>query len=1100
MAAGMAGVGYSLRAPDPRVAASTPSDPHPRKAAVSTKLVIVESPNKVRSIAGYLGPDFDVEASVGHIRDLAQPSELPAAQKKGPYGKFAVDVEDGFKPYYVINPDKRKTVAQLKRALKNADELYLATDDDREGEAIAWHLKEVLKPTVPVRRMTFTEITKEAVTRALGATRDIDTDRVDAQETRRILDRLVGYEISPVLWRKVRAGLSAGRVQSVATRLVVERERERMAFVAAGYWGVEARLAAGVDGAGAAGADAADGVAGTAGADAVTGPAGADATAGAAGAAGPDEAAGTPFTARLTSLDGRRVATGRDFTDAGVLRPAAVKAAVVHLREAGARAVADAVMRSRPRVSGVEDKPYRRRPAAPFTTSTLQQEASRKLRMNPRETMRVAQGLYENGFITYMRTDSTVLSGQAVAAARAQAAELYGAEYVPAKPRVYATKTKNAQEAHEAIRPAGDHFRTPAQVAGSLTGSQFRLYELIWKRTVASQMADAVGSTATVHVEVPLTGAGAGTGRSAGAQRTDARGAATRGADAATRDAAAPATDADADRAFSTADFTASGTVITFRGFLAAYEEGRDAERYESESGGREQGRDGGDARLPAMSAGEELAALGAEAAGHETTPPPRYTEASLVKALEEREIGRPSTYASIMSTIADRGYVDHRGQALVPTWLAFAVTRLLEENFAELVDYDFTASMEADLDRIAAGREDRVAWLTRFYFGDQARSTGALAADDVVAAEAEQGLKAMVENLGEIDARAINSIEIGEGITLRVGRYGPYLEDAEGKRANVPSDVAPDELTVARARELFARAADDGRELGTDPATGHTIVAKDGRYGPYVTEVLPEPAAEGDAGAPARDAQGAGSTGRTKSTGATGASGAKRRGTRKSAAPKPRTASLFKSMDLSTVTLDQALDLLSLPRVVGRDAEGVDITAHNGRYGPYLKKGTDSRSLDSEEELFTVTLDRALELFAQPKRRRGQAAARGPLRELGTDPESGRPVVIKDGRFGPYFTDGVTNVTLRRGDDPATVTPERAYELLAEKRAKGPVKKRTTRKKTAKTTKTTRTSAKTAKATAKKTTAAAEKSAKATPGRPKAAGRATKAAAEKPS
>ena len=1070
---------------------------------MSTKLVIVESPNKVRSIAGYLGPDFDVEASVGHIRDLAQPSELPAAQKKGPYGKFAVDVEDGFKPYYVINPDKRKTVAQLKRALKNADELYLATDDDREGEAIAWHLKEVLKPTVPVRRMTFTEITKEAVTRALGATRDIDTDRVDAQETRRILDRLVGYEISPVLWRKVRAGLSAGRVQSVATRLVVERERERMAFVTAGYWGVEARLAAGVDGAGAAGADAADGVAGTAGAaGAVAGPAGADATAGAAGAAGPDGAAGTPFTARLTSLDGRRVATGRDFTDAGVLRPAAVKAAVVHLHEAGARAVADAVMRSRPRVSGVEDKPYRRRPAAPFTTSTLQQEASRKLRMNPRETMRVAQGLYENGFITYMRTDSTVLSGQAVAAARAQAAELYGAEYVPAKPRVYATKTKNAQEAHEAIRPAGDHFRTPAQVAGSLTGSQFRLYELIWKRTVASQMADAVGSTATVHVEVPLTGAGAGTGRSAGAQRTDARGAATRdtAAPATTRGAATPDADADAAPAFSTADFTASGTVITFRGFLAAYEEGRDAERYESESGGREQGRDGGDARLPAMSAGEELAALGAEAAGHETTPPPRYTEASLVKALEEREIGRPSTYASIMSTIADRGYVDHRGQALVPTWLAFAVTRLLEENFAELVDYDFTASMEADLDRIAAGREDRVAWLTRFYFGDRARSTGALAADDVVAAEAEQGLKAMVENLGEIDARAINSIEIGEGITLRVGRYGPYLEDAEGKRANVPSDVAPDELTVARARELFARAADDGRELGTDPATGHTIVAKDGRYGPYVTEVLPEPAAEDGAGTPARDAQGAGSTGRTKSTGATGTTGAKRRGARKAAAPKPRTASLFKSMDLSTVTLDQALDLLSLPRVVGRDAEGVDITAHNGRYGPYLKKGTDSRSLDSEEELFTVTLDKALELFAQPKRRRGQAAARGPLRELGTDPESGRPVVIKDGRFGPYFTDGVTNVTLRRGDDPATVTPERAYELLAEKRAKGPVKKRTTRKKTAKTTKTTRTSAKTAKATAKKTTAAAEKPAKATSGRPKAAGRATKAAAEKPS
>ena len=985
---------------------------------MSTKLVIVESPNKVRSIAGYLGPEFDVEASVGHIRDLPQPSELPATMKKGPYGKFAVDVEDDFTPYYVVNPDKKKTVTQLKKALKNADELYLATDDDREGEAIAWHLQQVLKPKVPVRRMVFTEITREAVTRALSNTRDLDIHLVDAQETRRILDRLVGYEVSPVLWRKVRAGLSAGRVQSVATRLVVERERERMAFRSASYWGVEADFST------------------------VLSPV--DVTA----------RQDTSFTARLVTLDGRRVATGRDFNDDGELRPAAVKASAVHLHQVGATAVAEAIGRGEPRVAGVEDKPYKRRPAAPFTTSTLQQEASRKLRMNPRETMRVAQGLYENGFITYMRTDSTVLSGQAVAAARAQVAELYGAEYVPAKPRVYATRSKGAQEAHEAIRPAGDHFRTPAQVADRLTGSQFRLYELIWKRTVASQMADAVGSTATVRVEVPLAPA-------AGAAR-------------------------DTGPAFSTAGFTASGTVITFRGFLAAYEEGRDAERYESDSeGGRAGAKGDRDTRLPAMSAGDDLAALSAEASGHETTPPPRYTEASLVKALEEREIGRPSTYAATMSTISDRGYVEHRGQALVPTWLAFAVTRLLEENFTELVDYDFTASMEADLDRIAAGREDRVAWLTRFYFGDRARSTGALAADDVVAAEAEQGLKAMVENLGEIDARAINSIEIGEGITLRVGRYGPYLEDAEGKRANVPSDVAPDELTVARAHELFARAADDGRELGTDPATGHTIVAKDGRYGPYVTEVLSEPAAEGGAGAPARDAQGAGSTGRTKSTGATGASGAKRRGTRKSAAPKPRTASLFKSMDLSTVTLDQALDLLSLPRVVGRDAEGVDITAHNGRYGPYLKKGTDSRSLDSEEELFTVTLDKALELFAQPKRRRGQAAARGPLRELGTDPESGRPVVIKDGRFGPYFTDGVTNVTLRRGDDPATVTPERAYELLAEKRAKGPVKKRTTRKKTAKTTKTTRTSA-------KKTTAAAEK--------PKAAGRTTKTATEKPS
>ena len=966
---------------------------------MSTKLVIVESPNKVRSIAAYLGEDFDVEASIGHIRDLAQPSELPAAEKKGPYGRFAVDVEDGFKPYYIVNPDKKKTVTQLRRALKGADELYLATDDDREGEAIAWHLLQVLKPKVPVRRMTFTEITREAVTRALDSTRDLDIHLVDAQETRRILDRLVGYEVSPVLWRKVRAGLSAGRVQSVATRLVVERERERMAFVAAGYWGVEAEFTESAESAGSAG------LPGTAGP--VAAPPTAD-----------DARREGAFTARLATLDGRRVATGRDFTDAGALRPAAVEAGAVHLHEVGARAVADAVERGRPRVAEVEEKPYRRRPAAPFTTSTLQQEASRKLRMNPRETMRVAQSLDENGFITYMRTDSTVLSGQAVAAARAQVAELYGAEYVPERPRVYASKAKGAQEAHEAIRPAGDHFRTPAQVADRLTGSQFRLYELIWRRTVASQMADAVGSTATVRVEVPLRTAGG-----------DSR---------------------DAGPAFSTAGFTASGTVITFRGFLAAYEEGRDAERYESESGGRAGAKGDRDARLPAMSAGDELTALSSRASGHETTPPPRYTEASLVKALEEREIGRPSTYAAIMSTISDRGYVDHRGQALVPTWLAFAVTRLLEESFAELVDYDFTASMEADLDRIAAGREDRVAWLTRFYFGQGAQEPagGGDGATRTERTEAEQGLRSLVENLGEIDARAVNSIEIGEGITLRVGRYGPYLEDSEGKRANVPADVAPDELTVAKARELFERAADDGRELGVDPATGHMIIAKDGRYGPYVTEVLPEPEEDsGTARADKTDKPGepSGRTTRARRT-------TKSARSAKTAGPKPRTASLLRSMDLSTVTLEQALDLLSLPRVVGQDPEGVDITAQNGRYGPYLKKGTDSRSLETEEQIFTVTLEQALELFAQPKRRRGQAAARGPLRELGTDPESGRPVVIKDGRFGPYFTDGEINVTLRRGDDPATVTPERAYELLAEKRAKGPVKKRTTRRKTTKT------------------------------------------------
>ena len=977
---------------------------------MSTKLVIVESPNKVRSIAGYLGPEFDVEASVGHIRDLPQPSELPATMKKGPYGKFAVDIEDDFTPYYVVNPDKKKTVAQLKKALKGADELYLATDDDREGEAIAWHLQQVLKPKVPVRRMVFTEITREAVTRALNNTRDLDIHLVDAQETRRILDRLVGYEVSPVLWRKVRAGLSAGRVQSVATRLVVERERERMAFRPASYWGVEATFST------------------------VLSPV--DLTA----------RQDASFTARLVTLDGRRVATGRDFNDAGELRPAAVKASAVHLHQVGATAVAEAVGRGEPRVAGVEDKPYRRRPAAPFTTSTLQQEASRKLRMNPRETMRVAQGLYENGFITYMRTDSTVLSGQAVAAARSQVAELYGTEYVPERPRVYASKAKGAQEAHEAIRPAGDHFRTPAQVSGELTGAQFRLYELIWKRTVASQMADAVGSTATVTVEVPLTPA-AGESRDSGPT-------------------------------FSTAGLTASGTVITFRGFLAAYEEGRDAERYQDDSGAS--AKDAKDVRLPAMITGQELAALTAEASGHETTPPPRYTEASLVKALEEREIGRPSTYAATMSTISDRGYVDHRGQALVPTWLAFAVTRLLEENFTELVDYDFTASMERDLDRIAAGEEDRVAWLRRFYNGQgasdavaqeiaQAASSGEVDAAAASAAELRaQGLKGLVDNLGEIDARAVNSIEIGEGITLRVGRYGPYLEDGEGKRANVPADVAPDELTVDKARELFARAADDGRELGVDPVSGHVIIAKDGRYGPYVTEVLPEPEETTEAvqaaaaGMDGETVKGTAKPAKTKKT------------TKKTAGPKPRTASLLRSMDLSTVTLEQALDLLSLPRVVGQDPEsGADITAQNGRYGPYLKKDTDSRSLETEEQIFTVTLEQALELFAQPKRRRGQSAARGPLRELGEDPATGKPVVIKDGRFGPYFTDGEINVTLRRGDDPATVTPERAFELLAEKRAKGPTKKRTTRKTAAKKTTTKKTAAKktATKKTATKTT-----------------------------
>jgi len=901
-------------------------------------LVIVESPAKAKKIGEYLGKGYDVDASVGHIRDLPNPSELPADMKKGPYGRFAVDVDNGFDAYYVIDPDKRKKVAELKRLLKNADALLLATDEDREGEAIAWHLLEVLKPKVPVSRMVFHEITKEAIIRAAGETRELDTRLVDAQETRRILDRLYGYEVSPVLWRKVRQGLSAGRVQSVATRIVVERERERMAFRPASYWDVEGDFA-------------------------------------------PDSAAAQAFTARLSMVDGSRVATGRDFGDDGVLKGSNV----VQLDEAAANLIANAVMDDASvTVTDVSEKPYTRRPYAPFTTSTLQQEASRKLRLSSKNAMRVAQRLYENGYITYMRTDSTTLSEAALTAARSQAREMYGAEYVPDSPRRYEKKVKNAQEAHEAIRPAGDRFRTPAQVAGELRGEEFALYELIWKRTVASQMADARGSTATVKLGTTLA---------------DGR----------------------------AVEFSASGTVITFRGFLAAYEEGRD-----DDATARAQAADE-ERRLPKLSVGIPLDVLRAQASGHETSPPARYTEATLVKAMEEKGIGRPSTYASTVGTIQDRGYVNKRGTALIPTWLAFAVTRLLEEHFSKLVDYDFTASMEEDLDRIANGEEQRIDWLKRFYFGEESTSG--------------EGLQQLVNDLGEIDAREISTIPIGEGIVVRVGRYGPYVEEttpeavgsatgevAEGvngqvRRATIKDDIAPDEMTPAMARELLEAAADDGRILGQDPETGRDIVAKAGRYGPYVAEVLPEEVAA--------------LKGKSK--------------------VKPRTASLFKDMDLASLDIATALQLLTLPRSLGKDpVEGEEITAQNGRYGPYLKKGTDSRSLQAESQLFTITLAEALTIYAQPKQH-GRAAA-APLKELGDDPVSGKPMVVKEGRFGAYVTDGETNATLRKDDQPETITLERGAELLAEKRARGPVTRKRAAKKTAKKT--------VAKKTAKKTTA----------------------------
>jgi DNA topoisomerase-1 len=900
------------------------------KAPSGRRLVIVESPKKAQTIAGYLGAGYDVEASVGHIRDLPQPSDLPADMKKGPFGKFAVDVDNGFEPYYVVDADKKKKVSELKRALKDADELFLATDEDREGEAIAWHLLQVLEPKVPVHRMVFHEITREAIQRALLDTRDLDDRLVDAQETRRILDRLYGYEVSPVLWRKIRAGLSAGRVQSVATRLVVERERERMAFRSASYWDMSGTFAPSADGGGAA------------------------------------AEAQNAFSARLVALDGTRVATGRDFDDTGQLTAAARAAAVVHLERSAVTTLVEALDGAPVAVRSVEEKPYTRRPAAPFTTSTLQQEASRKLRLSSRQAMRVAQGLYENGYITYMRTDSTVLSEQAISAARRQAAQLYGPDFVPDKPRLYASKAKNAQEAHEAIRPSGDNFRTPAQVSGELRGDEFRMYELIWKRTVASQMADARGSTASVRLVARPAGA-AVLPRQGGEQ---------------TR--------------VSEAEFAASGTVITFRGFLAAYEEGRDDDRHGE--------ADGDQRRLPELTAGQPLDTRELHVDGHETSPPPRFTEASLIKALEERGIGRPSTYAATISTILDRGYVLTKGNALVPTWLAFAVTRLLEEHFGRLVDYDFTAAMEEDLDKIAAGQEQRASWLSRFYFGE----------GDQAVAGSPDGLKPLVDNLGDIDARDINTVPLGEGIVLRVGRYGPYLEapgadGEEPRRASVPDDVAPDELTVEKARELLDTQADGDTVLGKDPATGREIVARSGRYGPYVTEVLEEGAAKN---------------------------------------AKPRTGSLFKSMQVQTVSLDDALRLLSLPRLVGLDpGTGEEITAQNGRYGPYLKKGTDSRSLTGEEQIFDVSLEEALAIYAQPKTRGRQAAA-PPLRELGADPVSSGPIVVKDGRFGPYVTDGTTNATLRKDDAVESITLERAAELLGDKRARGPATGRKTTKK----------------------------------------------------
>lgn len=884
------------------------------RAGSPTRLVIVESPNKAKTIAGYLGDGYIVESSIGHIRDLPRGAgDIPAKYKGKPWARLGVDTDNGFVPLYIVTPDKKSQVARLKKLLAEASELLLATDEDREGEAIAWHLLETLKPKVPVKRMVFHEITRQAIADAVANPRELNIDLVDAQETRRILDRLYGYEVSPVLWKKVMPKLSAGRVQSVATRLVVERERARMAFVSGTYWGLEAVFA--------------------------TLP--------------PSETA--RLQADLVSVNDQRLASGKDFDDAtGTLKSAS---SVLLLDEDAAANVARSLAGQSGEVISVEEKPYTRRPYAPFITSTLQQEAGRKLGFSTERTMRTAQRLYEHGYITYMRTDSTTLSQTALDAARAQARELYGADYVPASPRRYVTKSKNAQEAHEAIRPAGESFRTPREVAGALSSDEFRLYELIWQRTVASQMVDAKGSTASVRI-------------------------------AATADSAECV-------------FAASGRTITFPGFLRAY-----VETIDSESGGE---ADDAERKLPTLTVGQRLSIGQVECESHATNPPPRFTEPSLIKTLDEQGIGRPSTYASIIRTITDRGYVWRKGNALVPSWIAFAVVGLLEGNFPWLVDYSFTAEMEDVLDQIAGGNLDGKAALGDFYFGSADSSADGMAG--------QGGLKQVVANrLEGIDAREVNSLPLvkdaaGTQVYVRVGRYGPYLErtgpDGESQRANLSENLPPDEVNAAKVDELFAAGAGGGeRELGIDPATGATIVAKDGRYGPYVTEVTEAP-----------------KTGK--------------------GAAKPRTASLFKTMTLATVELEDALRLLSLPRTVGTDpANGEAITAQNGRYGPYLLRGKESRSLSDEEAMFTVTLDEALALFAQPKTR-GRAAAAAPLRELGDDPATGAPVQLKEGRFGPYVTDGTTNASLRKADDPESITLERAAELLADRRERGPAKPR---------------------------------------------------------
>ena len=859
-------------------------------------LIIVESATKARTIAGYLGDDYRVESSQGHIRDLPNNAkQIPARYKNERWARdWGVDVDREFEPLYIVPPESRKTVTTLKRLVKEASELYLATDEDREGEAIAWHLAQVLKPKVPMRRMVFHEVTPGAIRHALANPRPINADLVDAQEARRTLDRLVGYGVSPVLWRKVKKGLSAGRVQSVAVRMIVERERGRIAFRSAGYWSIEGIFAT----------DSRE-----------------------------------VFTGRLAAIDGVRPAGGRDFNQQGEL----TTDGVIRLDEALATALVARIQGGGYTVRSVENKPYTRYPYAPFRTSTLQQEASRKLRFGASRTMIAAQRLYERGYITYMRTDSTSLSDTALRTARSEIADRYGDQYVAAQPRRYTNKVKNAQEAHEAIRPAGDSWKTPEQVAAAVGDrDQQRVYKLVWARTLASQMAPARGEDTRIRLGGPV---GDGTD----------------------------------------VEFSASGRTVVFPGFLRVYVAGSDDPNTDTDDRER---------RLPTLQVEDRLEARDVSAKGHETQPPRRFTEASLIKELEDNGIGRPSTYASIISTIIGRGYVFKKGTALVPSITAFATTQLLERHFEELVDFDFTARMEDDLDKIARGEEDKVPWLRRFFHGNGAPGLYSLVSGDHVA---------------EIDPRQIN-FEVGEDgqgvpVVVRVGRYGPYVSRGED-RASVPEDMPPDEMSLERALEMLEAPQGD-KILGTDPDSGLTVLARTGRYGPYVQL------------------------------------GESIEGSKK----KPKRASLLNNMIIDELSLEDALRVLSLPRDVGAHPDtGEKIVAANGRYGPYLRMGKTYRNLDDPHLLFDITLEAAVELMNAPKKTRRSAAA-PPLKELGNDPGSGGKVVVKTGRYGPYVTDGVVNASVRE-EALAALDLEQAAALLErrrqrlEKQGKWPPKK----------------------------------------------------------